>query len=280
MATPSRTWWGQRFLEALAAFTDPRRLQRGRGYTTGRMESWQMDHNGRITAEIRGSVNPYFGVYQAPLYTTTVRLEPLSARQWQQVIEHLGSRAGPLSQLLNDEMPSSVESSLDELGISLLPSARQDFDNHCTCPDTALPCKHIAAVYYRLAEQLDADPLLLFVLRGMPRDALRQALTETPLGEALAQSLTHRDEPAEPPPVASLYTRPLPLAADAPVTYARFWGQGKALPQPAEAAAPAVSAALIRRAGDHPGFWDSERSFVAVMEEVYGRVRKAYRGAL
>ena len=37
----------------------------------------------------------------------------------------------------------------------------------CTCPDWAVPCKHIAAAIYKLSEEIDANPFLLFTLRGI-----------------------------------------------------------------------------------------------------------------
>src|SRR5262249_36393738 len=42
----------------------------------------------------------------------------------------------------------------------------------CSCPDNANPCKHISAVYYLLGEQFDADPFLLFQLRGRSKDQI------------------------------------------------------------------------------------------------------------
>ena len=41
---------------------------------------------------------------------------------------------------------------------------------HGDCPDSANPCKHVAAVYYLVADEVDEDPFVLFLLRGRPRD--------------------------------------------------------------------------------------------------------------
>ena len=68
MAQFSRTWWGQRFIQALEEFSDEARLGRGRGYArNGKVKEHEIT-NGKITAKVRGSVNPYFGVYKEPLY--------------------------------------------------------------------------------------------------------------------------------------------------------------------------------------------------------------------
>ncbi len=37
----------------------------------------------------------------------------------------------------------------------------------CSCPDTAVPCKHLAAVIYKMSEEIDANPFILFNLRGL-----------------------------------------------------------------------------------------------------------------
>ena len=46
----------------------------------------------------------------------------------------------------------------------------------CSCPDWSNPCKHIAAVYYLLAEQFDCDPFLIFKLRGRTKEQIIEAL--------------------------------------------------------------------------------------------------------
>jgi hypothetical protein len=46
----------------------------------------------------------------------------------------------------------------------------------CTCPDATVPCKHLAAVCYLLAERFDADPFALLALRGRDRETVLDAL--------------------------------------------------------------------------------------------------------
>jgi hypothetical protein len=36
----------------------------------------------------------------------------------------------------------------------------------CSCPDHAVPCKHLAATFYLLAESFDDDPLAIPAWRG------------------------------------------------------------------------------------------------------------------
>ncbi len=46
----------------------------------------------------------------------------------------------------------------------------------CNCPDWGVPCKHLAAVCYVLAEAFDADPFAMLAWRGKGRDDLLAAL--------------------------------------------------------------------------------------------------------
>jgi superfamily II DNA or RNA helicase len=40
-------------------------------------------------------------------------------------------------------------------------------ERHCNCPDYGDPCKHMAALYYVIAREIDNDPHTLFRLRGL-----------------------------------------------------------------------------------------------------------------
>lgn len=278
MAGHGKTWWGQRFIGALEGFTDSARLRRGRSYSgENRILAFDIG-DGLVSATVRGNVNPYFGVYKEPRYKTRIRMNPIPAKDWDKVIARLGSNARLVSQLLMGEMPERIEEVFAGLRLHLLPGSRKDFAlTDCSCPDYANPCKHIAGVYYRLAGQLDSDPFLLFELRGLSRERLHKALSATPLGRALAPLMDEREEPVE--PAESFFTRPLPAAT--PPDYRDFWSGQKRLPNEIEPATPAaVPGILVKKAGDLPGFWDRDHSFVEVMEEMYRRVREKNKGVL
>jgi uncharacterized Zn finger protein len=278
MSNPGRTWWGNRFLAALEGFTDSGRLQRGRGYSSDNRILEFAIADGMVTATVRGNINPYYGVYKEPKYKTRIQMTPLAKDDWARAIDRIGSRADLVARLLMNEMPDDIESAFSGPGKalvttkSLLPSNRRDFKlTDCSCPDDANPCKHVAGVYYRLARQLDQDPFLLFELRGLGREQLRAALSKTPLGHALHGLV----DTAKPEPVAteSYFTRPEPASASP--DYHAFWHGTKRLPRelpPMRAAE--VPAILIRKGGDYPPFWDKDASFVALMEELYLRVRE------
>ncbi|MEL6940466.1 MAG: SWIM zinc finger family protein [Cyanobacteria bacterium J06598_1] len=278
MSNFTHTWWGDSFLTTIEKFTDRGRLSRGRSYANGRkVKSFEIECD-RVTAEVRGSVNPYYGVYTEPLYTTTLEFEPISRAKWAAVIALMASKVSVLSQLLMGEIPDNIEESFETLGLHLLPQ-KGDFTSHCTCPDWSNPCKHVAGVYYLVAAELDRDPLKLFELRGLSREDLLAELAKTPLGVALSKELS--TDPASPEPVESLHTRPKTVALEQPSSPASFWQGAKPLPTAVETPQPAnVSAILIKKQGDFPPFWQRNNSFIEVMEEFYTRVRTKNKNIL
>ena len=65
-------------------------------------------------------------------------------------------------------MPREIDEAFHLAGASLFPEREEDLVTGCTCPDWANPCKHIAAVYYAMADAFDKDPFVIFQLPPMP----------------------------------------------------------------------------------------------------------------
>jgi len=276
MAQFSRTWWGQRFIAALEEFTDPARLGRGRSYASGGRILEYTLAKGTVTARVRGSINPYFGVYKEPIYRTTITIKAISSADWTKAIRQIASRADLVTKLLMNEMPDTIEDAFSGLGLHLLPHSERDFVTDCSCPDYANPCKHIAGVCYLLASALDHDPFLMFELRGLSRDDLHTELARSPLGQILASALVSTEVPVE--PVESYYTRPIREPAAVVASHKEFWTGAKRPPAPLAAASQAsVPALLIKKQGDYPPFWHKDVSFISVMEELYDRIRTKNR---
>lgn len=272
MANFSRTWWGKRFLTAIEQITDPGRLGRGRSYARGnKVKSFTLK-NGLVKAEVRGSVNPYFGVYKEPLYKTSIEFEPISKANWAAAIAFVASKASLISRLMLNEMPDNIEDAFAKLDLNLLPRSDSNFTTQCSCPDWSNPCKHIAGVYYLLAAELDQDPFLLFELRGLSRDNLQKELAKSPLGQALSAELTAQK--TAPQPDTSYYTQPLTTPASEIDQLRDFWHGEKRLSQTINAPpSTGVPGILVKTQGDFPAFWPKEQSFLAIMEEFYDRVR-------
>jgi len=272
MAEFSRTWWGQRFIAALEKIMDSGRLSRGRSYARGgKVKSFEIE-DGAIKAQVRGSVNPYFGVYKEPLYITMIEFKSISAANWSAAIAYIASKASLISRLMLNEMPDNIEDAFAKLDLHLLPHSQGDFKTTCSCPDWSNPCKHIAGVYYLLAAQLDQDPFLLFGLRGLSPESLQRELAKSPLGQALSAELAL--EKTTPEPDSTYYTRPTLQSSVTVASLKDYWHGAKRLPQSVGAASPTnVPAILVKKQGDFPPFWSRDSSFIETMEELYGRIR-------
>ncbi len=122
---------------------------------------------GQIVAAVQGS--------RAKPYKVTVRVRTYSDTEWDRTLAALASQVGHLAALLDGEMPPEVADDLAAAKIDLLPVAGE-VQPRCSCPDWAEPCKHSAAVCYLVADTLDADPFLLFLMRGRDRDSLLAGL--------------------------------------------------------------------------------------------------------
>jgi uncharacterized Zn finger protein len=164
----ARTPWSARFLAVLEASGVGGRLARGRTYARrGQTVSLQVDA-GAATARVQGSA--------ARPYRVRIGVATLDKAQWAAVLDALAADASLTAALLAGELPREVEDTFAGQGVALLPSGRGDLTMDCTCPDATVPCKHLAAVFYLLAERFDADPFALLALRGRDRDTVLDAL--------------------------------------------------------------------------------------------------------
>ena len=158
------TWWSQRFIEVLEDFHEGPRLVRGRAYARrGQVIDMEVE-SGEVTARVQGS--------RARPYSVSIGVTVLGDADWARVEEAMASQAVFLARLLAGEMPHEIGDAFAATGQSLFPATADDLDTDCSCPDWGNPCKHIAAVYYLLAEAFDRDPFLIFAWRGRPRERL------------------------------------------------------------------------------------------------------------
>jgi uncharacterized Zn finger protein len=163
-----QSWWAERWIAALERLIDPARLRRGRSYARSGQVLSITEKGGGVAAKVQGS--------RPSPYNITIRVEPLSDAQWAAVIEQMADQALFTAQLLAGEMPPDIEQAFAATGASLFPDKSGDLTTSCSCPDSANPCKHIAATHYILGEQFDEDPFLIFRLRGRTQEQILDAL--------------------------------------------------------------------------------------------------------
>jgi uncharacterized Zn finger protein len=161
-------WWSRRFISVLESYGMSGRLARGRSYArAGQVLDFDLSQ-GKVTARVQGSrVRPY---------QVRIGVLPLTTAQWRRVQDRLASQALFRAKLLAGEMPHEIEEVFAECGTPLFPRSAADLDMHCSCPDWGVPCKHLAAVCYVLAEEFDRDPFGMLAWRGKGREELLAAL--------------------------------------------------------------------------------------------------------
>ena len=217
-------WWSRRFIDVLESLGLASRLSRGRSYArSGQVLTLDIG-TGHVTASVQGSrVRPY---------KVRLTVDPLTTRQWRRVEAALAARAVFRARLLAGEMPAEIEQVFADCGTPLFPRSARDLGMTCSCPDWEVPCKHLAAVCYVLAEAFDDDPFGMLAWRGRGRDDLLASL----------RRITGGREPAGSRPVIEVPDRALADCVDGFWAVALSPARLRSLPP----AAPAPPDLLLR----------------------------------
>jgi uncharacterized Zn finger protein len=252
------TWWSKRWIGVLESFSMGTRLTRGRSYARqGQVISIDVQP-GIVTAKVQGS--------QPKPYNIKIRLKPLSDQDWDKVTEAMAAQALFAAKLLAGEMPTNIEEAFHAVNLSLFPTAVKDLVTDCSCPDWANPCKHIAAVYYLLAERFDEDPFLIFKLRGRIKEQIIQTLREKRTQTLPAESASPSEgDGANEADNSTLLEEKLET----------FWQVGEGLEAfRVNPTAPEIDKAVLKRLGDAPFAIDG-RNIAALLAKAYDVVDDA-----
>ncbi|MBR7674651.1 SWIM zinc finger family protein, partial [Streptomyces daliensis] len=223
----ARSWWGNAWVRAMeeGSSIDPGRLSRGRTYARGGNVDAITVTAGRIVAQVHGS--------RSRPYRAEVRLRTFGDAEWEALLDAVAARPARIAALLAKDMPGDLVTAAEEAGVRLLPDARE-LDWRCSCPDRGHPCKHAAALCYRAAHFLDADPFVLLLMRGREEGELLDELArrntaraaDAPPASSHAEGVGAREAFAtavraplpDPLPVAAAPGQPplFPDAADVP----------------------------------------------------------------
>ncbi|MDX7999782.1 helicase SNF2 [Xenorhabdus sp. Reich] len=153
------TWWGKQWLNSLTNIDYNNRLPRGRTYANKGMVNNLTLKGGILQANVQGS--------RPSPYKVSIRVPSLSQKQVDQLLDALVDDPGVIARLLNQELDPSVLEQAKRLGIAVFPSQWKDLRMECSCPDWAVPCKHLAATIYLVSREIDSNPFLVFSLRGV-----------------------------------------------------------------------------------------------------------------
>ena len=166
----AQTSWGQKWIYYNLQIGRPFRMQRGIDYANdeSRIDNISIT-KGQIFATVQGT---------APTpYRVKINFEAINKENWNKIIEKLSNKPINLIELLEGNLPFELITFFEEIEQDLFPNALKGLDASCSCPDKAIPCKHIASLILYLSRVIDYNPFLLLELKGMTKNNLLDQLS-------------------------------------------------------------------------------------------------------
>lgn len=146
-------------MKALTHIDFDNRIPRGAAYARKGAVLEVKIENCTISAKVQGST-------RTP-YKITIGIPRFSSEETDRLMEALAKEPLLVSKLLNHELSPDMMTIASQLGINLFPSRWSDLKMSCSCPDWAVPCKHLAAVIYMVSREIDNDPFIVFSMHGI-----------------------------------------------------------------------------------------------------------------
>ena len=154
-----KTWWGEHWLRSLENVDYDNRLPRGASYARNGYVEYIKIHENQIIAKVKGS---------RPIpYNVLIFVPSFSKEDIERLMDKIIERPALISKLLNRELDPAILSIAEELGLKVFPRQWTDFQMDCSCPDWAVPCKHLASVIYMLSREIDNNPFLVFEIHNV-----------------------------------------------------------------------------------------------------------------
>lgn len=161
-APRSTTWWGRAFVRTFEETAyDESDLLAGRALArSGRLGAIMV-----LTSMASSVVDPGAG----GSLMAQVKVTALDADAWDTFVAEAVREVGHVAALEAGDLPAGLVEQADQAGVEILP-APSDIETACECDGWTQPCAHALALLYQLAWQVDADPYVLTLLRGRPRE--------------------------------------------------------------------------------------------------------------
>ena len=146
-----KTWWGEQWLQSLSQIDYSNRIPRGLSYArNGAVQNITVTEN-IVKAKVQGTHK----------YTVNLAVNKFTPKEVNNFIDKLLQYPAIISNLLNHQLDKEVLDLAKELKLMIFPNTWKDLQMNCSCPDWAVPCKHIAAVIYMISKEIDNDPFLV-----------------------------------------------------------------------------------------------------------------------
>jgi uncharacterized Zn finger protein len=157
------TWWGKAWVRATeeAAYAEAD-LVAARALARGGHVGQIATEPGRFVASVEDSHG---------LWTVEGTVPVLDDAGIEALVETVAAESGRIAALLAGDLPHDLVEQAEEAGAELLPYGGE-LSSSCGCDHWTDPCAHALAVLAQLAWLVDADPFVLFALRGLSREDL------------------------------------------------------------------------------------------------------------
>ena len=185
----TKTWWGEKWLNALNGVYLTNRIGRGKTYAnTGRVYDIVINDNLAL-AKVKGNYQSYYNV--------SVEFKQFTQKEKNIIIKTVYDNPSITAALLNHKLPEELYELLLKNGVDVFPHSHSDLETSCNCPDYATICKHIAGLVYMIALEIDKDPFLIFKIQGLDLlDALNFEIEEDSVRE-VSELFCHSDMESE-----------------------------------------------------------------------------------
>ena len=157
------TWWSKAWARALEeASYAVEDLRRGRALA-------RRGAVGHIAVSAGGFVAPVDDGDET--FTVEGTVERLDDDALAMLVDVVAAGSGRVASLLAGDLPHPFVEAVEEAGVELLPYAGE-LGWSCSCSAWMDPCPHALAVGTQVGWLVAADPFVLVLLRGLPRDEL------------------------------------------------------------------------------------------------------------
>lgn len=154
-----KTWWGNEWLRSLTNIDYANRIPRGARYARNGSVKKIVINDSVIEAKVQGS--------RRTPYSVTIKVDKFSAKETDTLMDGILAHPAIVAELLNRKLSPAVNDIAKENRLKVFPTSWRDLGMICSCPDWAVPCKHIAAVIYMVGQEIDNNPFLVFKLHGV-----------------------------------------------------------------------------------------------------------------
>jgi uncharacterized Zn finger protein len=160
--------WSAQFIGMLEALRMPAQFQQGRRYARAGHVRQLSISSSLASALILDE--------DGQTHRTKIAVRAFSGADWNRIERALAHQAIYAAKLLAGQLPDDIEPLLASFGLSLFPESFADLAMDCSCRGWQVPCRHLTATFYAMAESFDDDPFGILAWRGRGREDLLDRL--------------------------------------------------------------------------------------------------------